>query len=206
MTRLTPSQVALLDQIEATRAEERLAIDVIEAHLKALKVGAGYPKTYALIRQARDAGIPVSRIGKAYGTSDAYTIKRILEANVATPGQMIDAYTALAPAHTQTTTPSPTPAPSENSVFAEEMPYSDPDFPHFLGENHPVSKIQVTSLQISPDSKIGGVSAVVDLKAKICVESDSTELTRLIDGPRSNYPQPLEDALGPLLDKYAARP
>ena len=207
MTRLTPSQVALLDQIEATRAEERLAIDVIEAHLKALKAGAGYPKTYALIRQARDAGIPVSRIGKAYGTSDAYTIKRILEANVATPGQMIDAYTALAPAHTQTTPAhTSTITPTENSVFVEEMPYSDPDFPHFLGENHPVSKIQVTSLQISPSSKIGRVSAVVDLRAKICVESDSTELTRLIDGPRSNYPQPLEDALGPLLDKYAARP
>ena len=203
MTLLTPSQVALLDQIEATRAEERLAIDAIEAHLKALKAGAGYPKTHALVRQARDAGIPVSRIGKAYGTSDAYTIKRILEANVATPGQMIDAYTALAPAHTPTQTPAPTATPPENSIFVEEMSYSDPDFPHFLGENHPVSKIGVTALQISPVSKIGGVSAVVDLKAKICVESDSTELTRLIDGPREAYPQALEDALGPLLDRAA---
>lgn len=203
MTLLTPSQVALLDQIAATRAEEKQAIDVIEAHLKMLKAGAGYPKTYALVRQARDAGIPVSRIGKAYGTKDAYTIKRILEANVATPGQMIDAYTALAPAATpsQTPTPTPTPTPTENTVFVEEMSYSDPDFPHFLGENHPVSKIRVTALQISPTLKIGGVSAVVDLKAKICVESDSTDLTRLIDGPRSDYPQPLEDALGPLLDR-----
>ena len=201
MTLLTPSQIALLDQIASTRAEEKATIDAIEAHLKMLKAGAGYPKTYALVRQAREAGIPVSRIGKAYGTSDAYTIKRILEANVATPGQMIDAYAALAPA--PTTTHAPTPTPAENSVFVEEMSYSDPDFPHFLGENHPVSKIRVTSLKISPDSKIGRVSAVVDLKAKICVESDSTELTRLIDGPRSDYPQPLEDALGPLLDKYA---
>lgn len=210
MTLLTPSQVALLDQITATRAEEKATIDAIEAHLKALKAGAGYPKTYALVRQARDAGIPVSRIGKAYGTKDAYTIKRILEANVATPGQMIDAYTALAPNPTaaQTTHSQTTAADThaENSVFVEEMSYSDPDFPHFLGENHPVSKILVTSLKISPDSKIGRVSAVVDLKAKICVESDSTELTRLIDGPRENYPQPLEDALGPLLDRAAARP
>lgn len=201
MTLLTPSQVALLDQIKATRAEEKATIDAIEAHLKMLKAGAGYPKTYALVRQARDAGIPVTRIGQAYGTKDAYTIKRILEANVATPGQMIDAYTALAPSLTPAHTPTPTPA--ENSVFVEEMSYSDPDFPHFLGENHPVSKIQVTCLQVTPTSKIGRVSAVVDLKAKICVESDSTDLTRLIDGPRENYPQPLEDALGPLLDKYA---
>ena len=202
MTRLTPSQVALLDQIEAMRAEERLSIDAIEAHLKMLKAGAGYPKTYALVRQARDAGIPVTRIGKAYGTKDAYTIKRILAADVATPGQMIDAYAALAPAPTHAT-PTHTPAPtsSENTLFVEEMSYSDPDFPHFLGENHPVSKIRVTCLQVTPTSKIGRVSAVVDLKAKICVESDSTELTRLIDGPRSDYPQALEDALGPLLDR-----
>ena len=202
MTLLTPSQVALLDQIEATRAEEKQTIDAIEAHLKMLKAGAGYPKTYALIRQARDAGIPVTRIGKAYGTKDAYTIKRILAADVATPGQMIDAYTALAPTtHAPAPSLTPTPTPTENTVFVEEMSYSDPDFPHFLGENHPVSKIRVTSLQISPASKIGRVSAVVDLKAKICVESDSTDLTRLIDGPRYEYPQALEDALGPLLDK-----
>lgn len=204
MTLLTPSQIALLDQIEATRAEEKQTIDAIEAHLKMLKAGAGYPKTYALVRQARDAGIPVTRIGKAYGTKDAYTIKRILAADVATPGQMIDAYTALAPTPTTTsaqTTATSTPTPTESTVFVEEMSYSDPDFPHFLGENHPVSKIQVACLQVTPSSKIGRVSAVVDLKAKICVESDSTDLTRLIDGPRENYPQPLEDALGPLLDK-----
>lgn len=192
---LTRTQETLLDQISEARQREQAAIKVVEdqfrEQIRVLKEGKGYEDTHRLMREAHEAGIPKRQIGLAYGTKDPHTVNRIL--GTTTPTQ-------TAPAQT-----THTPTPTENTIFVEEMSYSDPDFPHFLGENHPVSKIQVTSLQISPTSKIGRVSAVVDLKAKICVESDSTDLTRLIDGPRENYPQPLEDALGPLLDKAAAQ-
>lgn len=185
---LTRTQEVLLDQISEARQREQAAIKVVEdqfrEQIRVLKEGKGYEDTHRLMREAHETGIPKRQIGLAYGTKDPHTVNRIL--GTTTPPQ---------------TTATPTPTPTENTIFVEEMSYSDPDFPHFLGENHPVSKIQVISLQISPSSKIGRVSAVVDLRAKICVESDSTELTRLIDGPRSNYPQPLEDALGPLLDR-----
>lgn len=193
---LTRTQEVLLDQISEARQREQAAIKVVEdqfrEQIRVLKEGKGYEDTHRLMREAHEAGIPKRQIGLAYGTKDPHTVNRILGSAPTTATH--------APTHT------PTPTPAENSVFAEEMSYSDPDFPHFLGENHPVSKIRVTSLQISPDSKIGRVSAVVDLKAKICVESDSTELTRLIDGPRYEYPPALEDALGPLIDRAAARP
>lgn len=189
---LTRTQETLLDQISEARQREQAAIKVVEdqfrEQIRVLKEGKGYEDTHRLMREAHEAGIPKRQIGLAYGTKDPHTVNRILGTTTPAPTQ---------------TAAAPTPTPTENTVFVEEMSYSDPDFPHFLGENHPVSKIQVTYLKISPVSKIGGVSAVVDLKAKICVESDSTDLTRLIDGPRENYPQPLEDALGPLLDKYA---
>lgn len=192
---LTRTQEVLLDQISEARQREQAAIKVVEdqfrEQIRVLKEGKGYEDTHRLMREAHEAGIPKRQIGLAYGTKDPHTVNRIL---------------GTAPNPTHTPTPTPTDTPTENTVFVEEMSYSDPDFPHFLGENHPVSKIRVTALQISPTLKIGGVSAVVDLKAKICVESDSTDLTRLIDGPRSDYPQPLEDALGPLLDRAAARP
>ena len=182
---LTRTQETLLDQISEARQREQAAIKVVEdqfrEQIRVLKEGKGYEDTYRLMREAHEAGIPKRQIGLAYGTKDPHTVNRIL---------------GTTPSQTTHTAPD---TPAENTVFAEEMSYSDPDFPHFLGENHPVSKIRVACLQVTPSSKIGRVSAVVDLKAKICVESDSTELTRLIDGPRSDYPQPLEDALGPLL-------
>lgn len=197
VTLLTPTQEALLRQIEETRAREKAVIDGFEAHLKTLKAGAGYVETYALVRQASAAGIPVSRIGQAYGTKDAYTIKRIIAANIATPGQMLHAYEALS------ATPATAPTPTENTLFVEEIFTGHPDFPEFLGENYPVAKIRVVSLETAPSSKIGGVSAVVDLRNKICVGGTRDELALLVNGPRDAYPRALEDALGPLLDKYA---
>ena len=192
---LTRAQEVLLDQISEARQREQAAIKVVEdqfrEQIRVLKEGKGYEDTHRLMREAHEAGIPKRQIGLAYGTKDPHTVNRIL--GTSTPATTHAAHT-------------PTLTPAENSVFVEEMSYSDPDFPHFLGENHPVSKIQVACLQVTPTSKIGRVSAVVDLKAKICVESDSTELTRLIDGPRYEYPQALEDALGPLLDRAGARP
>ena len=193
MTRLTREQEMLLAQIEAAKQEEEVLFRIKEAEWKEYKAKYAYPKTFDLVRLAAASGVPRTRIGRAYGSKDAATITRIIEADVATPGALLNAFVSKSTALAST---------QKAEVIHTYLRPGDPDFPAFLGENRTFSKIQATFPENGPFSKIRGLSAVVDPAYKICCVSEPTPLTDLIDGPRENWPAELEDVLGPVLDNY----
>ena len=201
MTKLNATQEDMLRQIAESKAQEKLAIDALEAQLKVLKSGVGYPKTHALVREAYEMGVPKRQIGMAYGTTDAYTINRIIDADVATPAQLQAKYNALATTHAADTH-NPAFTPEEDSVEVTLLQPADPDYPDFLrnAENPPrVAKIQVSLQNPTPYGKIGGLVAVVDLDHKIAYTDEPTPLTNLFESDREAWPEPLETALAPYL-------
>lgn len=201
MTKLNATQEDMLRQISEAKAQEKLAIDALEAQLKVLKSGVGYPKTHALVREAYEMGVPKRQIGMAYGTTDAYTINRIIDADVATPAQLQAKYNALVTASTPTHNPTPTPEEEEeDSVEVTPLQPADEDYPEFLRnvENPPrAAKIRVSLQNPTPFGKIGGLSAVVDLDHKIAFTDEPTPLTNLFESDREAWPEPLETALAP---------
>ena len=203
MTKLNATQEDMLRQIAESKAQEKLAIDALEAQLKVLKSGVGYPKTHALVREAYEMGVPKRQIGMAYGTTDAYTINRIIDADVATPAQLQAKYNALA-ATSAPADPSATAfTPEEDSVEVTSLVRGDEDYPDFLSnvENPPrVAKIKVSLQNPTPYGKIGGLVAVVDLDHKIAYTDEPTPLTNLFESDRATWPAPFESALAPYLD------
>ena len=196
MTKLNAAQEALLARITESKAQEKLAIDAIEAQLKVLKSGVGYPKTHALVREAYEMGVPKRQIGMAYGTTDAYTINRIIDADA----QLQAKYNALATTHADTHNPTFTS--EEDSVEVTLLQPTDEDYPEFLRnvENPPrAAKIRVSLQNPTPYGKIGGLVAVVDLDHKIAFTDEPTPLTNLFESDRATWPAPLETALAPYL-------
>ena len=198
MTKLNAAQEALLARITESKAREKLAIDALEAQLRVLKQGVGYPDTHALVREAYEQGVPKRQIGMAYGTTDASTINRIIEADSApTPTHVPTLLTSAAP--TVTALPTVTKDSVEVSLL---MPESE-DYPEFLtARENPgrVAKIRCDFVEVTPTGKIGGLEAVVWLDHKIAITTSPTPLTDLIDGPREEWPAALEEALAPYLD------
>ena len=198
MTKLNATQEDMLRQIAESKAQEKLAIDALEAQLKVLKSGVGYPKTHALVREAYEMGVPKRQIGMAYGTTDAYTINRIIDADA----QLQAKYNALA---ATASAPNAAPAftPEEDSVEVTPLVRGDEGYPEFLThtENPPrVAKIRVSLQNPTPYGKIGGLVAVVDLDHKIAFTDEPTPLTNLFESDREAWPEPLESALAPHLD------
>ena len=194
MTKLNTAQEDMLRQIAESKAQEKLAIDALEAQLKVLKSGVGYPQTHALVREAYEMGVPKRQIGMAYGTTDAYTINRIIDA---TPAQLQAKYNATAPS------PAPSLVPEEDSVEVTLLQPTDEGYPEFLAnaENSPrVAKIQVSLQNLTPYGKIGGLVAVVDLDHKIAFTDEPTPLTNLFESDRATWPATFESALAPYLD------
>ena len=201
MTKLNAAQEGLLARITESKAREKLAIDALEAQLKVLKQGVGYPETHALVREAYESGVPKRQIGIAYGTTDAYTINRIIEADVATPGQLQAKYNALSAATSgPTTTASPTV--TEDSVEVTLLTPESEDYPDFLrARENPgrAAKIWASFQNPTHCGKIGGLSTIIWLDHKIAITDEPTPLTDLIDGPRGEWPAALEEALAPYL-------
>ena len=197
MTKLNAAQEALLARITESKAREKLAIDALEAQLRVLKQGVGYPDTHALVREAYEQGVPKRQIGMAYGTTDASTINRIIEADSApTP-------THVPTPLTSTPTPPTTPTVTKDSVEVTLLTPESEDYPEFLSnvENPPrVAKIRVSLQNPTPYGKIGGLVAVVDLDHKIAFTSEPTPLTNLFESDREAWPAALEEALAPHLD------
>lgn len=197
MTKLNAAQEALLARITESKAREKLAIDALEAQLKVLKQGVGYPDTHALVREAYEQGVPKRQIGMAYGTTDASTINRIIEAdNAPTPLTYVPT-TSAAP--TVTTLPTVT----EDSVEVTLLTPESEDYPEILrARENPgrAAKIQCSFQNPTPCGKIGGLSAVVWLDHKIAITDAPTPLTDLIDGPREEWPAALEEVLAPYLN------
>ena len=202
MTKLNSAQEALLDQIEATKAEEHIVVEALEAQLRVLKEGAAYPRTVALMREAFESGVPKSRIGAAFGTKNQYAVNRLL-------GEQTAAMSNYLPPSTLSTAPFPadthnhTPTPEEDSVEVTPLQATDEDYPDFLThtENPPrVAKIQVSLQNPTPYGKIGGLVAIVDLDHKIAFTDEPTPLTNLFESDREAWPEPLESALAPHLD------
>lgn len=202
MTKLNSAQEALLDQIEATKTEEHVVVEALEAQLRVLKEGAAYPRTVALMREAFESGVPKSRIGAAFGTKNQYAINRLL-------GEQTPAMSNYLPpstlSHTSPTAPAinPTTTPEEDSVEVTLLQPTDEGYPEFLAnaENPPrVAKIRVSLQNLTPYGKIGGLSAVVDLDHKIAFTDEPTPLTNLFESAREAWPAPLETALAPYLD------
>ena len=208
MTKLNSAQEALLDQIEATKAEEHVVVEALEAQLRVLKEGAAYPRTVALMREAFESGVPKSRIGAAFGTKNQYAVNRLLGEQTAAMSNYLPptlapvtyastSLTATATAHNPATTP------EEDSVEVTLLEPVDQDYPEFLRdvENPPrVAKIQVSLQNPTPYGKIGGLVAVVDLDHKIAYTDEPTPLTNLFESAREAWPEPLETALAPYLD------
>lgn len=194
MTKLNAAQEDVLRRIEEAKAREQVAIDALEAQLKVLKQGVGYPDTHALVREAYGMGVPKRRIGMAYGTTDASTINRIVETDAQ--------YTAST--HVPTAPAAPTTlTPTEDSVEVTVLTPESEDYPEFLRdvENPPrAAKIRVSLQNPTPFGKIGGLVAVVDLDHKIAITSEPTPLTNLFESDRATWPAPLETALAPYLD------
>ena len=203
MTKLNSAQEALLDQIEATKAEEHVVVEALEAQLRVLKEGAAYPRTVALMREAFESGVPKSRIGAAFGTKNQYAVNRLLGEQTAAMSNYLPPTLAPTSPTTATHTHNPTPTPEEDSVEVTLLEPTDEDYPEFLthSENPPrVAKIQVSLQNPTPYGKIGGLVAVVDLDHKIAFTSEPTPLTNLFESDREAWPEPLESALAPYLD------
>ena len=216
MTKLNSAQEALLDQIEATKAEEHVVVEALETQLRVLKEGAAYPRTVALMREAFESGVPKSRIGAAFGTKNQYAVNRLLGEQTAAMSNYLPP--TLAPvtyatshnstsSHTATAT-SPAFSPQEDSVEVTLLQPTDEGYPEFLRdvENPPrAAKIQVSLQNPTPYGKIGGLVAVVDLDHKIAYTTEPTPLTNLFESDRATWPEPLETALAPYLDLDLAR-
>ena len=202
MTKLNAAQEGLLAQIEATKAEEHVVVEALEAQLRVLKEGAAYPRTVALMREAFESGVPKSRIGAAFGTKNQYAVNRLL-------GEQTPAMSNYLPPSTLTTSaPAATPVPAtptvtEDSVEVTLLTPESEDYPEFLrARENPgrAAKIWATFQNPTPCGKIGGLSAIVWLDHKIALTEEPTPLTDLIDGPREEWPAALEEALAPYLD------
>ena len=202
MTKLNSAQEALLDQIEATKAEEHVVVEALETQLRVLKEGAAYPRTVALMREAFESGVPKSRIGAAFGTKNQYAVNRLLGEQTAAMSNYLPP--TLAPTSpTNTPTYAPTTTPEEDSVEVTPLVRGDGDYPEFLRdvENPPrAAKIRVSLQNPTPYGKIGGLVAVVDLDHKIAYTDEPTPLTNLFESDREAWPEPLESALAPYLD------
>ena len=203
MTKLNSAQEALLDQIEATKAEEHVVVEALETQLRVLKEGAAYPRTVALMREAFESGVPKSRIGAAFGTKNQYAVNRLLGEQTAAMSNYLPP--TLAPTSpTNTPTHAPTTTPEEDSVEVTLLQPTDEDYPEFLRnvENPPrAAKIRVSLQNPTPYGKIGGLVAVVDLDHKIAFTDEPTPLTNLFESDREAWPEPLESALAPYLDR-----
>ena len=206
MTKLNSAQEALLDQIEATKAEEHVVVEALEAQLRVLKEGAAYPRTVALMREAFESGVPKSRIGAAFGTKNQYAVNRLLgEQTAAMSNYLPPTLVPTSPINTPTHNP-PTTTPVEDSVEVTLLQPADEDYPEFLthAENPPrVAKIQVSLQNPTPYGKIGGLVAVVDLDHKIAITTEPTPLTNLFESDRATWPAAFETALAPYLDNPA---
>ena len=201
MTKLNSAQEALLDQIEATKAEEHVVVEALEAQLRVLKDGAAYPRTVALMREAFESGVPKSRIGAAFGTKNQYAVNRLLGEQTATMSNYLPP--TLAPTSPTTPAATPTTTPAEDSVEVTPLVRGDEDYPEFLSnvENPPrAAKIQVSLQNPTPYGKIGGLVAVVDLDHKIAYTDEPTPLTNLFESAREAWPTAFESALAPYLD------
>ena len=201
MTKLNSAQEALLDQIEATKAEEHVVVEALETQLRVLKEGAAYPRTVALMREAFESGVPKSRIGAAFGTKNQYAVNRLLGEQTAAMSN----YLPPTLTHTSPTTPATTPTttPEEDSVEVTLLQPTDEDYPEFLRNvENPAraAKIRVSLQNLTPYGKIGGLVAVVDLDHKIAFTDEPTPLTNLFESDRATWPEPLETALAPHLD------
>ena len=205
MTKLNSAQEALLDQIEATKAEEHVVVEALETQLRVLKEGAAYPRTVALMREAFDSGVPKSRIGAAFGTKNQYAVNRLLGeqtaamSNYLPPSTLSTASFPATPTHADTSAFTPV----EDSVEVTPLVRGDEDYPEFLThtENPPrAAKIQVSLQNPTPYGKIGGLVAVVDLDHKIAYTDEPTPLTNLFESDRATWPAPIETALAPYLD------
>ena len=204
MTKLNSAQEALLDQIEATKAEEHVVVEALETQLRVLKEGAAYPRTVALMREAFESGVPKSRIGAAFGTKNQYAVNRLLGEQTAAMSNYLPPSTLT---HTVTAptapTTNPTTTPEEDSVEVTSLVQGDEDYPDFLRnvENPPrAAKIRVSLQNPTPYGKIGGLVAVVDLDHKIAYTDEPTPLTNLFESDRATWPAPFETALAPYLD------
>lgn len=198
MTKLNSAQEALLYQIEATKAEEHVVVEALEAQLRVLKEGAAYPRTVALMREAFESGVPKSRIGAAFGTKNQYAVNRLLGEQTAAMSNY------LAPTSpTNTPTHAPATTPEEDSVEVTLLQPTDEGYPEFLRavENPPrAAKIRVSLQNPTPYGKIGGLVAVVDLDHKIAYTDEPTPLTNLFESAREAWPTAFESALAPYLD------
>ena len=199
MTKLNSAQEALLDQIEATKAEEHVVVEALEAQLRVLKEGAAYPRTVVLMREAFESGVPKSRIGAAFGTKNQYAVNRLLGEQTAAMSNYLPPTSPTTPADTH----NPTTTPVEDSVEVTLLQPTDEGYPEFLRavENPPrAAKIRVSLQNPTPYGKIGGLVAVVDLDHKIAYTDEPTPLTNLFESDREAWPAPLETALAPHLD------
>ena len=206
MTKLNAAQEGLLAQIEATKAEEHVVVEALEAQLKVLKEGAAYPRTVALMREAFESGVPKSRIGAAFGVKNQYAINRLL-------GEQTPAMSNYLPPTTSAATPSfssvpaptthaPAPTPTEDSVEVTLLTPESEDYPEFLAaRENPgrAAKIWASFQNPTACGKIGGLSTIIWLDHKIAITDEPTPLTDLIDGPREEWPAALEEALAPYL-------
>ena len=200
MTKLNATQEDMLDQIEATKAEEHVVVEALEAQLRVLKEGAAYPRTVALMREAFESGVPKSRIGAAFGTKNQYAVNRLLGEQTAAMSNYLPPSTLSTATHDHTTV---TP---EDSVEVTPLQPTDEDYPDFLRnvENPPrAAKIRVSLQNPTPYGKIGGLVAVVDLDHKIAYTDEPTPLTNLFESDREAWPAPFETALAPYLDNPA---
>ena len=203
MTKLNSSQEALLAQIEATKAEEHVVVEALEAQLRVLKEGAAYPRTVALMREAFESGVPKSRIGAAFGTKNQYAVNRLLGEQTAAMSNYLPPTLAPTSLTATATTHNPATTPEEDSVEVTLLQPTDEGYPEFLRdvENPPrVAKIQVSLQNPTPYGKIGGLVAVVDLDHKIAYTDEPTPLTNLFESDREAWPEPIETALAPYLD------
>ena len=201
MTKLNSAQEALLDQIEATKAEEHVVVEALETQLRVLKEGAAYPRTVALMREAFESGVPKSRIGAAFGTKNQYAVNRLLGEQTAAMSNYLPP--TLAPTSPTTPAATPTTTPAEDSVEVTPLVRGDEGYPEFLSnvENPPrVAKIRVSLQNPTPYGKIGGLVAVVDLDHKIAYTDEPTPLTNLFESAREAWPTAFESALAPYLD------
>ena len=202
MTKLNSAQEALLDQIEATKAEEHVVVEALETQLRVLKEGAAYPRTVALMREAFESGVPKSRIGAAFGTKNQYAVNRLLGEQTAAMSNYLPP--TLAPVtYASTHAPVHVSTPEEDSVEVTLLEPADQDYPEFLRnvENPPrAAKIRVFLQNPTPYGKIGGLVAVADLDHKIAYTDEPTPLTNLFESDRATWPAPFETALAPYLD------
>lgn len=192
---LNDAQKAILTQIRQVRTLEREAINRLERELREAR--AGYAGSHNLVREAHRMGVPKRQIGQAYGTSDAGTIKRIIEADVATPDGLLTVYTREVARKAPKAPPTAAKDPSDEvcvlNLTAGERETVENLFPGV--ENHNLAKILVDSLKIDADTKISGVAAVVDLTDMIALEATPNAVTRIFEAGTATWPEALTKAL-----------